>query len=79
MQHYKAIKSDSTILIEDPVSAPMNPREALQALVDAYDDLINESAPGNEAYDEEFASIDRVGIVSHMILKGWEFVELSVA
>ena len=79
MQHYKAEKTDLTILIEDPASAPMSPREAVQALVDAYDDLINASAPNNEAYNAEFASIDRVGIVTHMILKGWEFVELSVA
>jgi hypothetical protein len=79
VQHYKAVKTDLTILIEDPASGPMSPREAVQALVDAYDDLINASAPSNEAYNAEFASIDRVGIVTHMILKGWEFVELSVA
>jgi hypothetical protein len=79
VQHYKAVKSDKTILIEDPANCPMSPREAVQALVDAYDDLINSSSPSNEAYNAEFANIDRVGIVTHMILNGWEFVELSVA
>lgn len=79
MQHYKAVKSDETILIEDPASGPLSPREAEQAVVDAYDDLINASSPNNDAYEAEFASIDRVGIVTHMILKGWEFVELTVA